>query len=295
MEPKRIRRLRGVAAVRSLRRRGKALLGTVIAAALLATISPLVAGQAQAAVATPPIPATRLMLAASANPGSEPDSIGCKVSGPSADPGQLALTRALEAASAAGLSVSTQERAADGGTMVTYAISSGATAASSGATAASSGATAASPTVPASPPKTWWTYITYLHAPCGGTAYFWYDFSANMTKDIVKAAAKAASKASAYLSLLAAILAVVLSNGKVAAIIAIISAILGVVGMNLKKWYKLIKKYQKGKGKSNGFDSEVLETVVDNYYVGDAARACSTGWWTLKCGSPNHLWPNDQI
>ena len=291
MERKRIRRLGGIAAVRSLGRRGQALLGTVIATAMLATISPLVAGPAQAAVATPAIPATRLMLAAPANPGSEPDSIGCKVSRPSADPGQLALTRAMEAASAAGLNV--QERTADGGAMVTYAISSGATATSSGAI--SSGATAASPAAPASPPKTWWTYITYLHAPCGGTAYFWYDFSANMTKDIVKAAAKAATKVSAYLSLLSAILAVVLSNGKVAAIIAIIAGILGVVGMNLKKWYKLIKKYQKGKGKSNGFSSEVLETVIDNYYVGDAARSCSTGWWTLKCGSPDHLWPNDQI
>jgi hypothetical protein len=65
--------------------------------------------------------------------------------------------------------------------------------------------------------------------------------------------------------------------------------------MNLKKWYKVIKKYTVGNGKRAGFDSEVMETVIDNYYEGDAARSCPTGWWTLKCGSPNHLWPNDQI
>jgi hypothetical protein len=111
----------------------------------------------------------------------------------------------------------------------------------------------------------------------------------------VKAAAKAATKVSIYLNALAAILAVLLPHAKVVAIIAIVSGILGVVGMNLKKWYKVIKKYTVGNGKRAGFDSEVMETVIDNYYEGDAARSCPTGWWTLKCGSPNHLWPNDQI
>lgn len=281
MERKRVRPLRGIAAVRSLGRRGQALLGTVIATALLATISPLVAGPAQAATAPAPIPATRAVLAAQANTGSEPDSIGCKISDTAADPSQLALTRAMEAARAAGLNVATQQRTDNGTSTVTYAISSG--------------ATAASPAVAASPPKTWWVYITYKHAICSTIAYFWYDFSANMTKDIVKAAAKAATKVSIYLNALAAILAVLLPHAKVVAIIAIVSGILGVVGMNLKKWYKVIKKYTVGNGKRAGFDSEVMETVIDNYYEGDAARSCPTGWWTLKCGSPNHLWPNDQI
>jgi hypothetical protein len=281
LEGKRTRRLRGIAAVRSLGRRGRALLGTAIATALLLTISPLVAGPAHAATVASPIPATGAVLAAHANPGSEPDSVGCKVSGPMADPGQLALTRAMGAARAAGLSVSTQQRTGDGTSTVTYAISSG--------------ATAASPAVAAKAPKTWWVYITYKHALCSTISYFWYDFSANMTKDIVKAAAKAATKVSVYLNALAAILALVLSNGKVGAIIAIVSAILGVVGMNLKKWYKVIKKYTVGNGKRAGFDSEVMETAIDNYYEGDAARSCATGWWTLKCGSPNHLWPKDQI
>jgi hypothetical protein len=45
-------------------------------------------------------------------------------------------------------------------------------------------------------------------------------------------------------------LSVMLSNGKVVAIIAIVSAILGVVGMNLKKWYKVIQKYTVGNGRS---------------------------------------------
>jgi hypothetical protein len=281
MVVERKRHLRGIATAGSLWRRGQALLGIVIATALLVTISPLVAGRAQAATASPPTAATRAMFAVPANPGSVPDSIGCKIAGPAADPGQLALTRTVEAARAAGLSVASEQRTVDGTSTVTYAISSG--------------ATAASPTVAASAPKTWWMYITYMHPPCGGTAYFWYDFSANLTKDIVKAAAKAATKASVYLNALAAILAVVLPNAKVVLIIAVISGILGVIGMNIKKWYKVIKKYTVGNGKHSGFDSEVLETVFDNYYVKDAARSCATGWWTLKCGSPDHLWPHEQI
>jgi hypothetical protein len=244
---------------------------------LLATISPLVAGQAQAATATPLISATQAAPAVHADPGSVPDSIGCRVSGTAADPGQLALTRALEAARAAGLSVGRQPSTGDGTSTVTYAISSGASA-----------------TAAAKAPKTWWMYITYFIG-CNTIAYFWYDFSANMTKDIIKAAAKGATKVSVYLNLLTAILSAVLSNGKVVAVVAIIAAILGVVGMNLKKWYKVVKKYKAGKGKTSGFAAEVSETAIDNYYVSDAARSCSTGWWTLNCGSPHRLDTQDQI
>jgi hypothetical protein len=278
VEPKRVRRLRGIAAVRSLGRRGQAILGTVIAAALVATISPLDAGPAQAATAPPPITVTRAAFAAHANPGSEPDSIGCKIAGPATAPGQLALTHAMEAARAAGLNVGTEQRTDDGTSMLTYTIS-----------------TTSSPATDGKPPKTWWMYITYLHPICGATAYFWYDFSANMTKDIVKAAAKGASKVSVYLSLLAAILAAVLPNSKISAIISVIAGIIGVAGMNLKKWYKLVKKYIIGNGKHSGFDAEVVETLLGNNYGGSAARTCPAGWWSLKCGSPDHLWPKEQI
>jgi hypothetical protein len=84
-----------------------------------------------------------------------------------------------------------------------------------------------------------------------------------------------------------------MSNGKVAAIIAVISATLAIVGMNLKRWYKIIKKYTVGNGKHTGWYN-VFQGADHPRYIGDFARSCTAGWWSLKCGSPGKLWPRNQ-
>lgn len=256
--------------------RSRALLVLVIAGAMIATISPLVAGTANAATASPANEPAVALLASQPNLGSVNASPGCKVARLGApDTDQQELLRVIDSARRAGLAVTSEERSYGDTTATTYAISG------------TSG-------TPASHPSAWWMYITYVHAICGGIAQFYYDFSANLNKELVKAAAKGATKISVYLGALASILAAIIPNSKVVVIIAVVSGILAVVGMNLKKWYKLVKKYFIGNGKHTGWFAHVQESLIGNDYVNDGARSCAAGWWTLKCGSTGHLWPQEQ-
>lgn len=264
-----MRRWRGI--VRGLIRRGRAMLVVVIAGAVITTISPLATGSAHAATA---LPANESVLVLRANQDSGHAS-GCSIQPKNApDTGQPTVLRAIEAACDAGVSVTAEERTHDG-TTVTYSISG-------------SGDTSS-----ASHPNTWWLYQTVtLHGFAVTQA--WTDYSANLNKELVKAASKAATKISVYLSLLASILSAVMSNSKVAAIIAVVAATLAVVGMNLKKWYKIIRKYVKGNGKHTGWYNDVKPSGKRILYIRDAVRSCAAGWWSLKCGSPGKLWPRHQ-
>jgi hypothetical protein len=185
------------------------------------------------------------------------------------------MLRVISEARAAGLTVTSSQRASAGTVVTSYGIS--------GTSVTAAGH-----------PSTWWTYITYVHALRSTISQWYYDFSPNLNQDMVKAAAKGATKIATYLSLLGSILAAIIPNAKVVVIIAIVSGVLAVIGMNLKRWYKLVKKYVIGNGKHSGWSAHVQDTAIGNYYVGDAVRACAAGWWQLSCGSGGHLWPHEQ-
>jgi hypothetical protein len=135
----------------------------------------------------------------------------------------------------------------------------------------------------AAAPK-WWDYNTFVPDSRLSDDVD-YDFSAKLTGDMVKVAAKHLTKVSAYLNALQALLQVVLSHGSAVAIVGLVGSLLAVAGMNLKKWYKIIKTYtKKGKHTKNGFWSRTFVDLFGPTYRGSHWRSCTAK--TIKCGSP---------
>jgi hypothetical protein len=261
-----IRRGRDIA--RGLAHRGRALLFVVVAGAMIATIAPFVAGTAQAATARP---ASQAVAASRAvTPGCKVQS-GHPAGSAAADSAEQGLLRALRASG-----VTAQERTDGGTTVTTYDIA--------GTTGVGPSATSA-----------WYTYITDKVTVCSDISEWYFDYSANLNQEMVKIAAKHITKISVYLNVLAAALSVILSKSKVGDIIWVISAVLGVAGISLVKWYQIIRKYWAGNGKHTGWYAHQQEDILGIQYVGDVARKCATGWSNLNCGSPAHLYPHDEV
>jgi hypothetical protein len=260
-------------------RRTRALLLVVIATAVITTLLPLTSGPVHAATMLPANESVLSLRADQVNGDSGPGTRGCKVPARKVPAtSQPALLRAIEVARVAGVAVPTEERAHDGTTVVSYAISD-----------------SRDPAIPRRPADAWWIYVTYVAVPCHNISEIYTDFSAVLNHEMVKAAAKHATKISAFLGTLSGILSPFLSHLQIGVIISVITGVLGLAGMTLVKFYTTIRKYvyhvQGAKHKLNtaGWYAHEQSDIVGNDYVNDAFRSCVAGWWELKCGSAGHL------
>jgi trimeric autotransporter adhesin len=133
----------------------------------------------------------------------------------------------------------------------------------------------------------WWEYQTYKFASRLSEDIY-YDYSVQMNGDMVKAAEKAGktvTKISIYINALIAVISTVVHNHpEVVSIAAAVSAILGVVGMNLKKWISTVRGWWKGKGKHVGFAATTFEDLYGQYFKSTEARRCESN--SASCGSP---------
>lgn len=254
----------------------RALLLVVISTAVITALLPLTTGPAHAASMLPANESVLALRADQVNRESGPGTPGCRIpAGKVPATGELALLRAIEVARETGVAAPTKERAHDGTTVVSYAISG-------------------SPdnATPSRPAGAWWIYETFQAAPCHNEDNLYIDFSANLNQEMVKAAAEKATKISAFLGVLSGILAPFLSHLQIGVIITIISGVLGLVGMSLEKFYTTIRKYRyTGQHKRNtkGWYANEDETLFGDSYHNDAVRSCVAGWWEPKCGSGGRL------
>jgi hypothetical protein len=153
------------------------------------------------------------------------------------------------------------------------------------ATAATSAATVvATRNAPAIDAKQWWDYNTFVPESRLSDDVD-YDFSAKLNQEMVKVAAKHITKVSVYLNALQAALQVLMSHGSAVAVVGLVASLLAVAGLNLKKWYKIIKAFiYKGKHTKNGFWVKTFEDAFGQSYVSSSWRSCTAK--TIKCGSP---------
>jgi RHS repeat-associated protein len=134
----------------------------------------------------------------------------------------------------------------------------------------------------------WWDYRTYQRTSRISERIY-YDYSLQMSDDMVKAAAKNITKVSVYLNVLQNIIQVVTGHASAVVVIGLVSSVLAVIAMNLKKLVALAKKWTTGNGKHAGFYVYTFEDLWGQYYESASARSCLAG--TLRCGSPGRTKP----
>ena len=143
--------------------------------------------------------------------------------------------------------------------------------------------------------RKWWLYVTYQDAACDPNSYWYYDFSAQMNQEMVKAAGARILKISSFLAALYNVLRPIIGNSKAAIIVGVLTGALTIAGLTAAKLYSIIIKWWKGNGKHVGFYVEDHSvSPFGRNFVGSNVRSCANGWWQLKCGSPGHLDGSDQ-
>lgn len=132
----------------------------------------------------------------------------------------------------------------------------------------------------------WWEYQT-LQADSRISYDIDYDYSVQMNGDMVKAAAKVGkrlTKVSVYINaLVQVILTVVHNHHEVIQIVAAVSAVLAVIGINLKGWVAATRRWWKGKGRHVGFYARTFEDLYGQYFEATYARHCESN--AASCGS----------
>lgn len=255
-------------------RRARALLLMVLATAVTTALLPLTTGPAHAAIMLPTNESVLTLRSDQVNRDSVPGTPNCKMVGSKVPAiGQSPLLRAIETARDAGI-VRTEERAVDGTTVVSFTIPG-----------------SRDNAIPNRPADAWWIYETLQGAPCHAISDLYTDFSAVLNNEMVKAAAKHATKISAFLGTLSGILGPFLSHAQIVVILGIVGAVLGLAGMTLVKFYKIIKSFTVGNGKHTGWyaDGEAIAPFAGRTFHKDAVRSCVAGWWKPKCGSGGRL------
>jgi hypothetical protein len=94
--------------------------------------------------------------------------------------------------------------------------------------------------------RKWWLYVTYQDAPCDANSYWYYDFSAQLNQEMVKAAGARIQKIGAFLGALYGVLRPIIGNSKAAVIVGVLTGALTIAGLTAAKLYSIIIKWWRG-------------------------------------------------